>query len=589
MTETRSNTRAINADPAFASNDGSGRRLLAPLGLVLLMLTAGCPGNSSTPASGEATAKSKQQENEDRCAEIIASIRDTFDLQRLGQTTAISDGVMRINDWQLSCAPAVENSSELPKPLQGLLSPDERKEMESLRFTFRDGEHLRDCVLFRSLAGYAAGGSSADASELQRVTAVFDHIIRGIELTADHPDNLPLTAYEVYLIGRGTAADRAWIFSEILRQLKIDSVLLAPGSSETAKAELPQTFLVGVLLDGKTYLFDPRLGVPVPGSDDAGAAKVATLEEAASDPAVLKRLDAGTEYPYPLSSAQLQQPRVLLMGDTTFWSSRMRGLQDQFTGEHSMVLGDLLQDRGETPGAWSRIAKAGGERWSGDSLRIWSYPENQLETRAELPKEGQERLATLFSPFEAYLTLRRSTKTGKPMLVSKEELSDPSATQYDPGVRQRLRTTTGVQMRARLAHLAGDFAPAIGGYAEVRQQSRKLLEMAGDAAGQRERQLHERAIDDAQFWMALCKFEQGDYRVTVDTLERYRTQHPDGAWTRQARYLLAISLAAQEEFAAAIAELAEVEPDDPEYAGYQWRIRQWQSRVKPADEAKTES
>jgi hypothetical protein len=555
----------------------------------LVALAAGCQEKSSAPADGAPTAESRQQDNERRCAEIVASIRDTFDLQRLGQTTAISDGVMRINDWQLTCAPASEATAEWPEALKGLFSPEKRDEMGSSRFTLRDGEHLRDCVLFRSLATYAPGASTADALELQRVTAAFGHVIRAIELVSGHPDDLPLTAYEVYLIGKGTAADRAWIYAEILRQLKIDTVLLAPGTDGAGEPDLPATFLIGVILDGKTYLFDPQLGVPVPGPGETSAASVATLEEAVSDPAVLQRLDAGNEQAYPFNAEKLQRPRVLLIGDTTFWSNRMLGLQDQFTGEHSMVLGDLLQDRGETPGAWTRVAKSGGEFWSGESLGIWSYPESQLEKRAHLSKPGEEQLETLFSPFEAYLTLRRSKKTGKPILISQEELSDPSATQYDPGVRQRLRTTTGVQMRARLAHLAGDYAQAIGGYAEVWQQSKKLLELAGDAAGKRERQLHERAIDDAQFWIALCKFEQGDYRVTVDTLERYRAQQPDGVWSRQVRYLLALSLAAEENFEAAIAELEEAEPDDPEYAGYQWLIRKWRSSVKPAESAKPET
>lgn len=557
--------------------------------VLLAMLVTGCQGKSPAPGDGAPSAESRQQDHEDRCAEIIASIRDTFDLQRLGQTTSISDGVLRINDWQLSCAPANETSAEWPEALQGLFSQEQRDEMGSLHFTLRDGEHLRDCVLFRALAGYATGASAADASELQRVTAAFGHVVRAIELVSGHPDDLPLTAYEVYLIGKGTAADRAWIFAEILRQLKIDTVLLVPATDGAGESDLPAAFLMGVILDGKTYLFDPRLGVPVPGSGATGTASVATLDEAVSDPAVLQRLDAGQEHAYPLSAARLQRPRVLLIGDTTFWSTRMRGLQDQFTGEHSMVLGDLLQDRGEVPGAWSRVVKAGGALWSGDSLRIWSYPESQLEKRSHLSKKAEAQLETLFSPFEAYLTLRRSTKTGKPILISQEELSDPSATQYDPGVRQRLRTTTGVQMRARLAHLAGDYPAAIGGYAEVWQKSKKLLELAGEAAQKRERQLHERAIDDAQFWIALCKFEQGDYRVAVDTLERYREQQPDGVWTRQVRYLLALSLAAGDNFEAAIAELEGAESDDPEYAGYQSLIRKWRSSAKPAEEAKPET
>ncbi|HTI51047.1 MAG TPA: hypothetical protein VL475_08850, partial [Planctomycetaceae bacterium] len=230
MTRSRWNSREFK--PALATIDRRrwGRLPVSALGALLVTFIAGCPGSSSTPTGGGTTAASKQQENDDRCAEIVSSIRDTFDLQRLGQTTAISDGMMRINDWQQSCAPAVDISADWPEELQKLLPPHQREALASRRFTLRDGEHLRDCVLFRSLAGYAAGAATADASELQRVTAAFGHVVRAVELIPGHPDDLPLTPYEVYLVGKGTVADRAWIFAELLRQLKIDAVIVAPGA-----------------------------------------------------------------------------------------------------------------------------------------------------------------------------------------------------------------------------------------------------------------------------------------------------------------------------------------------------------------------
>ena len=63
-----------------------------------------------------------------------------------------------------------------------------------------------------------------------------------------------------------------------------------PGSSRTprAGAKAPVVWCVAVLIDKKPYLFDPRIGLPIP---DARGDGVATLEEALTDPAVLDRMD----------------------------------------------------------------------------------------------------------------------------------------------------------------------------------------------------------------------------------------------------------------------------------------------------------
>ena len=50
----------------------------------------------------------------------------------------------------------------------------------------------------------------------------------------------------------------------------------------------PVVWTCAVLIDKKLYLFDTRIGLPVPGADGRG---VATLDEALTDPCVLDRLD----------------------------------------------------------------------------------------------------------------------------------------------------------------------------------------------------------------------------------------------------------------------------------------------------------
>lgn len=557
--------------------------------LALMLISAiGCSNSAPTTGKGGGGTggSGKPQELDDQCASVVSSIYDMFQLKRLGQTTSVADGVLRLNDWQQSCQAKAPSSSSFPDALRKLLTDDQLESLQSSRFTNRDGEHLRNGVVFQSLVRYAFDSEDANASELQRAVAAFQHVIRTIELVSNHPHELPFTPYEILLLGKGTAADRAWLFARLLQEAKIDAVLIVPsgkGEGDQNPGNPSGPFLVGVLLDGQTYLFDPRAGVPIPppgGTETAAAARgVATLVQAADDPKVLKQLDVDEDHPYSIHAADLARPTVLLITDMSFSSERMRSLQGQFSGEHSMVISDPLQDSVDAPGLWARVAKAGGERWSAESLRIWSYPERQLEPHAALTGERSQLLRQVFSPFDAYGTPRFSPKQGKVVLVDQELVEDRAGGEFDPGKAQRVRSTKGAQMRARLTQLGGDFATAVQEYHEVWQRSRLVVRGALEGAFTTDEEkvlLHLRAIDDASFFTAACKFEQRNYRVATDALQRYRTQHPKGAWVRQCRYLLALSFAAQEDYEAAVEELEDVDGSDPEYAGYQWLIRRWQ-------------
>ena len=68
-----------------------------------------------------------------------------------------------------------------------------------------------------------------------------------------------------------------------------------------------------MLIDGNAYLFDPFLGMPIPGKDgirhDAQGRlelQPATLAEILADPALLKRLDIDSQKTYPVKQADLR-------------------------------------------------------------------------------------------------------------------------------------------------------------------------------------------------------------------------------------------------------------------------------------------
>ena len=570
--------------------------LLLTGGLALMATGCGPTDAKQPPAKSTTIAPEAAAASINECESTLASIDEIFKLSRLERTTAIGDGVLRLNDWQRTCAPTDEGAeAPLPAEIRRLLSEPQIMGLSEKRFTLRDGEHLRDCLLERTISRYAPGTGN---SELEKVSHVFGHIVRAIGLVSAPPQDLPLTPYEVSLFGKGTAEDRAWIFVNVLRQLRIDAVLLFPNLSgqtptlASALAAADPKFLVGVLLENQVFLFDPQSGVAIPAlarePNEPALAKAkisastvaitgaftrpATLAEAAADPAVLKQLDAGPNRPYPISAEALRRPGVAIVGDTGFWSARMQGLQTQFVGDRAMVIADPLQDTGnDSAGLCSRVVKAGGEWWHAADVRVWEHPETRLAAHVELTKYQQDSMIGLMRPFGAYKTI--DWKTGR--LVEREFTKDRAGDKdLHPDVHINVQSTAGEQMRGRLSQLEGDFAQAIQIYTNVRVKSKDVLNAQPSPP---DRIMHARAIDDAMFWTGLCQLEQREFKSAVHTLQRYRKRPEAEKWERESRYLLALSHAAAGELAAAIAELEPVAPDDLEYFGYRWLIRQWQA------------
>lgn len=556
-------------------------RRLPYVAAILVFAVSGCSNDKPTTHQAKKSTGSRagsQRQTESPCEGALSTIDEVFNLSKLGRTTTISDGVLRLNDWQRTCAPA-GLSSELPPDVAKLLSESQLTFLNEKRFLLRDGEHLRDCLLDRAVSGYAPGSG---VTELEKVTHLFEHVVRAIGLVPTPLQNLPLTPYEVYLLGKGTAEDRAWMYINVLKQLRIDAILiLPPAGGDQPAEETERPFLVGVLLDGQVYLFDPRAGVPVPapaGDSTSGTMRrVATLAEAASDRALLKQLDAGEGKPYPISADDLKRPHVAIAADAAFWSPRMQGLQTQFVGARAMVIADPLADSGDgAPGVFTRIAKAGGEFWGAAAIHVWDVPEKRLVGHAQMTPEQQEILAGMLLPFGAFKNVVAGPN-GQPVLVGQEAHEDRAGDKdLHPGVGIIVRTTAGAQMRARLDHLEGKFAQAVREYLEVRDKCRDVLRI-NFPFPLPDRIMHARAIEDATYWTALCQFEQGEFQSAINTLAHYRKRADSTNWQRESRYLLAVSNAAAGNFQAAIAELKAVEPDDVEYAGYRLLICQWQA------------
>ena len=95
------------------------------------------------------------------------------------------------------------------------------------------------------------------------------------------------------------------------------------------------------LSEGKLYLFDLQLGLPIPGKD---AAQVATLAEVVADPELLRKLDLGDEYQYPLTAEVLLEVEAQLITTPLQLSRRAKLLQESIEGTDAVrEVRDLAQ------------------------------------------------------------------------------------------------------------------------------------------------------------------------------------------------------------------------------------------------------
>ncbi len=116
-------------------------------------------------------------------------------------------------------------------------------------------QHIRQSILLARMARRIAEGRETDR---ERAKAAMTLIAQQVDpLPQSTAADRPLTPFEALLIGRGTAADRAWIFAEILRQIRVDVVVFLH-----ADPQVPP--LLGVLGASEILLFDPLTGFPVP-------------------------------------------------------------------------------------------------------------------------------------------------------------------------------------------------------------------------------------------------------------------------------------------------------------------------------------
>ena len=306
--------------------------------------------------------------------------------------------------------------------LQPQLPPAKLSELETTVWSLRDARHLEDCMMYYGIAS-RVGGTGDD---LMRVRRLFDWIVRQIQLVppgslgSPQLPQVPARPYDVLLRGMATEsegywAERSWLFMALCRQLGLDVGLVTysrgnvveplavragqgerGGGGLSAMARQPKpaiVWLCAALVGGQAYLFDARIGLPIPGPDGQG---VATLNQALADPAILERMNLPGQSPYGTSRASLlaSPSRIGILMDSSqgFLSPRMKLLQRDLAGKNRTI---LYRDPSEQRDHFAQVL---GDRCG--EVKLWSIPlyvETELFRKAQFVQSSLQTLR-LFSP-----------------------------------------------------------------------------------------------------------------------------------------------------------------------------------------------
>lgn len=564
--------------------------------LSLSLLCFGCTPPASTKSSTTKSDAAAEQEAESRTLRNLQNAIAGLQPDKLGIASGPEQAIAVLNEWARGAKRIADKSGsgwEPTRPHALLKSlPKEWIDQVTLeQFVERDATFLRDCLWAGQVAKFGAGDAESD---LEIVLNLFEYVVRNVDLIPAGRRNVPLGPFDVMVLGRGTAQERAWVFAELLRQRNIDSVILVPRRALRDRDD-EAYLLVGVLFEKDILLFDPALGMPLPA--DVAAPKSAlprlpmTLRQATHDPELLAAVASDSGGRFVLTAALLAASQVELICHTEQLSARMRNLQQGLAGEQSTVVSDPLEDATDQPGLWSRVARHPAATWSADDVAIWSFPEAVREATAHLTPEQARELAKISASLAAPQRIKS---------IRGDEVTRSMELEFTKPER--------ALMKLRMQHVIGHWPEAVQGYLAVQlydvepptvkdfarvsangkerqpiaivstldKQNLRLLMMQKQQPQESVRKLHLLAGDDACHWVSLCQFEQNRLPAVVDQCREYDKWHSNGGWTAANQSLMATALAQQKKLKEAIRVLKEFDEESPSFAGSRVLMARWQ-------------
>ena len=548
--------------------------------VALAMIVAGTAtfvGCNSDESSSAPAGFSQLGEHRGGQSELFQTIaRNLNELERYENAQVLPHTRDLLNQWAQREQPA---ATWKPDPLTKSL-PDELQKiavttsLDRQGYSLADAQFLETCMWLRDIArrlARASGGSQFD--ELTVAQALFDWTVRNIQLDPDGETKASRFPGEILLAGKGSAAERAWIFILLARQQQLDAVMLALADEAGAL----QTWAPAVLVKGELYLFDPRLGLPIPAGDssrmfqkssgaEASEPQVATLRQVLSDPARLRSLDLNAEHPYPHKAEDLKNLIVLVEASPQFLTRRMKLIEGKLTGNERAVL------TVDASALAAQAQKAAGVR----DVRLWSLPYEVWRDREDPESPASQNVAqqlAILEPSSNVTLWKARVLQFKGKFDGEEGAKQHYMAWRAPTRKLELARKHPEVLMAKDERLPGE--PLEAGtkpvtFAELDARRARLETMKTDAT----------------YWLGLVAFEEENYPSARDYFGRRTLEAaPDGPWTGGATYNLARTAEATGDVAKAI-ELYSGDTS-PQSHGNQLRARWLEAAGKKQPAAKS--
>ncbi|MCO6459460.1 MAG: tetratricopeptide repeat protein, partial [Pirellulaceae bacterium] len=323
--------------------------------------------------------------------------------------------------------------------------------------------------------------------------------------------------WQTMLYGHGDAWARARVFILLCRQQQLDAVMLAldaPGRRPS-----PYPWLPAVLLGEQLFLFDPQLGLPLPGPDGRG---IATLAQVREDPALLESLDVGTTYVYPVRANQIQSLMALVDASPPALSRQMEMVERRLAGDDKLVLtvspSRLARQLADVPGI--------------QATALWDVPFETEQFRAVLPRLAANNPELARELFRGELIYE-----GSHPLVMGRRLAFRGVFESTPD-----------QVGAKAMFLDSRTPDSIIDNLERDSEARMRIGLEGNLPAdpvaarnllENTRILLRESRQLASFWLGLAQYDTGRYPDAIDWLDKRTLQaDPQGRWAGGARYNL---------------------------------------------------
>lgn len=239
--------------------------------LLLLIGVSGCPKPAPT---GESKAKEvAPPKKADQFQQVLEILQAATETSGFREALNVAGSDLSRADSQAKIRLDEEARDFMRRRLE--LNDEELADVEARAFRPLDSFHLQHCILLREVARAIERSGAAPLEQVQQAMAWVDRHVLLVERVNDM-----VPSFWALQVGEGTARERALLFCAILDQMQITNCLVSLG--ESADGGPGHVFGGALIGDGSQraiYLFDPRLGRPVP-----GAAGVCNFREFSNKP-----------------------------------------------------------------------------------------------------------------------------------------------------------------------------------------------------------------------------------------------------------------------------------------------------------------